>query len=303
MSTLQANNLFRLKALLNQALPVQDPVAPKTFRGKPVLSVYGLTSTQVQGLFPQARDRSYYVGAAVDLGWLVATPKNAPVDYTLSDAGETLAKASDTQFFELAHLTLRDNQKFYRLYSDEANRRSLVRAMQEAEPELARATIERRADTVVCWYDTIAAVRKGDSSALVQARRMSVTAEECRTVVDAYQQSDASFVEKFKAFVARVFSPACAVTGLAVEPALRAYPLDIRRVGEPYNGVVLDGRLGALFEKGLLTFDNDGAVRCSSKLADGDKLALGLVGAKMQFTPPAPMTKFLGYHRRHVFVR
>jgi predicted restriction endonuclease len=75
----------------------------------------------------------------------------------------------------------------------------------------------------------------------------------------------------------------CAVTGLAVPELLRAShikpwadcPADAERL-DVFNGLLLAPHLDAAFDRGFITFADDGELIVSSALGDADRRLLGL---------------------------
>lgn len=101
---------------------------------------------------------------------------------------------------------------------------------------------------------------------------------------------------------------ACAVTGIAVPELLRAShakpwvrcDTDQERLNV-FNGFLLCAHLDALFDQGLMTFDDQGASIYSGKLDTEtcSELSLG-PNIKLRWIA-AQHTPFLSWHRQHVF--
>ena len=100
----------------------------------------------------------------------------------------------------------------------------------------------------------------------------------------------------------------CAVTGLAVPELLRAshakpwaVSADAERL-DVHNGLLLAVHLDALFDRGLLTFDESGRGLLSGQLTSNAAEVLGLSGAslKLRYVRPAHLP-YLAYHRASVF--
>jgi hypothetical protein len=94
----------------------------------------------------------------------------------------------------------------------------------------------------------------------------------------------------------------CAVTGCSVEEVLRASHIkpwhccDNQERLNPENGLLLIANLDVLFDKFLITFDNDGRMLISDRIEEGFYQQLGLPGALRR--PPTPgQQSFLEYHR------
>jgi hypothetical protein len=68
----------------------------------------------------------------------------------------------------------------------------------------------------------------------------------------------------------------------------------------PFNGLLLTPNLDKLFDRGLITFREDGAIRISASLTPSDAQAVGVhAGLKLRSMPDE--TK--GYLKRHVSER
>jgi HNH endonuclease len=98
----------------------------------------------------------------------------------------------------------------------------------------------------------------------------------------------------------------CAVVGCTVEAALRASHIkpwhqssDSERL-DPANGLLLVANLDALFNDGLITFDNDGQMLLSNELTQKDRSLLRLKG-RLKKKPSARQRKYLRFHRNAEF--
>lgn len=68
-----------------------------------------------------------------------------------------------------------------------------------------------------------------------------------------------------------------------------------------YNGFLLSANLDALFDKGLITFDDEGKIVISSML---QKLDIASIGVNTETKPrwiDDQHKPFLEYHREHIF--
>lgn len=103
----------------------------------------------------------------------------------------------------------------------------------------------------------------------------------------------------------------CAVTGLDLTEVLRAShakpwadcQTDAERL-DVFNGFLFAPDLDALFDRGLISFDNDGAIQLSSKITSPQLTALRLVGLKtlrLRWITPNHLP-YLVWHRDKVFV-
>jgi hypothetical protein len=106
---------------------------------------------------------------------------------------------------------------------------------------------------------------------------------------------------------------ACAVTGIALPEVLRASHAkpwadcesDAERL-DVFNGFLLCANLDALFDRGLITFDDDGQMTLSgnlSKLSPEDRRKLGLTAPLRTRWLAPEHRKYLAWHRGKVFVQ
>jgi putative restriction endonuclease len=114
-------------------------------------------------------------------------------------------------------------------------------------------------------------------------------------------------------FRRRVMSvePVCRVTGLTDPSLLLASHVKPWRSCESgnerldgFNGLMLAPHADFLFDRGLIGFEDDGQIRWSSRIADGDWIRLGL--RESQRPPAKPLhpksRDYFGYHRSQVFL-
>ncbi|MBK5122060.1 HNH endonuclease [Burkholderia sp. R-69980] len=106
---------------------------------------------------------------------------------------------------------------------------------------------------------------------------------------------------KFRADLEREFANACAVTRLAVAPALRASHIvpwrdsvDAQRL-DPKNGLLLSANLDALFDRYMITFRPDGVLVVSTLLTPRDKEMLGPL-QNLQSQPCDRRAAYLKHH-------
>jgi len=108
----------------------------------------------------------------------------------------------------------------------------------------------------------------------------------------------------FREALIELWDGRCAVTGLTLPaPLLRAShakPWAIANDQErldPFNGLLLAVHLDALFDSGLMTFEDDGLATFSSKLSEPVRRALGIVD-RMSITHLLPgHLPYLRFHR------
>lgn len=102
---------------------------------------------------------------------------------------------------------------------------------------------------------------------------------------------------------------ACAVTGIDQPAVLRASHAkpwavceDDRERLNVFNGLLLTANLDALFDRGLITFDDEGVLRCSSLLTHGQLTSLQLMSDLKLCWIAQEHQPFLAWHREKVFV-
>lgn len=100
----------------------------------------------------------------------------------------------------------------------------------------------------------------------------------------------------------------CAVTGLDVSELLRASHIkpwaacesDVERL-DVFNGLLLAPHLDAAFDKGLLSFSDDGSMLRSAALSEQQWARLGIDGGGLRVALAEPHRAYLRWHRVHVF--
>lgn len=110
----------------------------------------------------------------------------------------------------------------------------------------------------------------------------------------------------FRASLLKTWGGACAVTGLTSPELLRASHIkpwsasNNRQRLSPSNGILLSANLDALFDRGLISFANDGEMLISTRITDEDRRSLGLP-MPLRRSPSPESIEFLEYHRQQVF--
>ncbi|MBD3672004.1 MAG: HNH endonuclease [Planctomycetaceae bacterium] len=111
----------------------------------------------------------------------------------------------------------------------------------------------------------------------------------------------------FRASVLQMWDHACAVTGCRVTDAIRASHIkpwkdsDNSERLDPMNGLPLIATLDALFDAGLISFEDSGEMIISEKISPNERTLLRLDGLKLRHDPPEEMTEYLAFHRRRFF--
>ena len=112
----------------------------------------------------------------------------------------------------------------------------------------------------------------------------------------------------FRDALLRYWGGACAVTGITVPEVLRASHCkpwadcdsDSERL-DVFNGLLLCANLDALFDRGLITFDDAGVIVLSPRLTASDREALDLSPSLRLRWITHPHLPYLDYHRLTVF--
>jgi len=112
----------------------------------------------------------------------------------------------------------------------------------------------------------------------------------------------------FRAGLLEYWEGRCAVTGLDIPELLRASHIkpwadcatDAERL-DVFNGVLLSPNLDAAFDRGFITFADDGAISISAELAEQEIAALALDRAMHVRAIAAGHRNYLRWHRQHVF--
>lgn len=100
----------------------------------------------------------------------------------------------------------------------------------------------------------------------------------------------------------------CAVTGCTLSSILKASHIKpwaisspIERL-DPFNGLLLAPNLDALFDLGLITFDDDGSLVMSPTISEADKTSLGLTEQMKLRKVNGAHKAYLLYHRENHFI-
>jgi len=107
---------------------------------------------------------------------------------------------------------------------------------------------------------------------------------------------------KFREDLMRLWDSACAVTGCTVPEVLRASHVKPWRKCsnkerlDSQNGLLLGANLDALFDDGLISFEDDGEMLVSDHITTKDRSELGL-GRKLRKVLSELLKGYLGYHR------
>jgi len=108
---------------------------------------------------------------------------------------------------------------------------------------------------------------------------------------------------RFRSDLETAWNGQCAVLGLSTRALLRASHIkpwsqstDKERL-DPENGILLTAHLDALFDNGLISFDDDGAIVLSRDIDIEERKLLKLDGCVLKKIPSSAMKRYLSYHR------
>jgi hypothetical protein len=111
----------------------------------------------------------------------------------------------------------------------------------------------------------------------------------------------------FRTEVLAKWDERCAVTGCEILEIVRASHIkpwadstNAERL-DPYNGLPLCAHIDALFDRGLISFSDDGALLVSKEVQERLPKRIGL-GKGLLEEPPQPTKEYLKYHRERVFL-
>ena len=114
----------------------------------------------------------------------------------------------------------------------------------------------------------------------------------------------------FRSALMDYWEKSCAVTGVQNPTLLRASHIvpwatcesDEERLNV-HNGLLLVATLDAAFDAGLITFDDDGRILISSRLAESDQTSAGIGPDLKLARMNDEIKKRLGWHRLNLFVK
>lgn len=111
----------------------------------------------------------------------------------------------------------------------------------------------------------------------------------------------------YRAEVMAAWGDGCAVTGCAISELLRASHIrpwaasnNTQRL-DSENGLMLAAHLDALFDRGLISFGDDGRMMVAKAISKEAKAVWG-VGEALRRKPSGRLSEYLAYHRERVFV-
>lgn len=112
---------------------------------------------------------------------------------------------------------------------------------------------------------------------------------------------------KYREDLFELWGGACAVTGSNVECVLIASHIKPWAISsreektDRYNGILLSSNVDKLFDQGLITFKDSGAIRRSKRILNDDLAKLGISGCERIKSLKEDHYKFLDFHRKNIF--
>ncbi|MCG2592213.1 HNH endonuclease [Ramlibacter sp. XY19] len=113
---------------------------------------------------------------------------------------------------------------------------------------------------------------------------------------------------RFREDLLRFWGDKCAVTNLSCPELLRASHVKPwatstpKQRRDPHNGLLLAAHLDAMFDKGLISFDDGGKMLISPRLAREERDYFGLPRS-LRAAPGTALKAYLAHHRSQVFDR
>lgn len=165
----------------------------------------------------------------------------------------------------------------------------------EMHPELVEALVE------LGWVTCTATHTSLEDIAQAQEDHDFATSTEREALVQARIGQGPFRIELLK------YWGACAVSGVSEPAVLRASHVKPWRDAsnserlDPANGLLLSAHLDALFDVGLITFDDDGLIQISPLLAAEDMFKLGVLPTLRLRHVAIERDEYMKYHRNFVF--
>jgi len=109
---------------------------------------------------------------------------------------------------------------------------------------------------------------------------------------------------KYQDSLERLWNGACAVTGCKIREILRASHIKAWKCAtneerlDAQNGLLLTANLDAAFERGLISFTENGNMLVSDRLSEAERTRLGIPRPLVK-SPSAAQAEFLGFHRNY----
>jgi hypothetical protein len=113
---------------------------------------------------------------------------------------------------------------------------------------------------------------------------------------------------RFRTNVLQLWGNCCAVTKSATKAAIRASHLKPWRISndrerlDPLNGLPLVASFDALFDAGLISFEDSGKLIVSSLLSEEERRIFGIIHkSRLSKKPPQKTAEYLAFHRENCF--
>jgi hypothetical protein len=114
---------------------------------------------------------------------------------------------------------------------------------------------------------------------------------------------------RFRKDLIEYWNSKCALTKCKTVAALKASHIKPWRACtnnerlDSNNGLLLIANLDSLFDKGLISLNNEGQVLISSILSEKEKVFFNLNKYSLRKKPNRTMQNYLSYHRKHIFIK
>lgn len=139
-----------------------------------------------------------------------------------------------------------------------------------------------------------------DLRAIISKRKVDSTSKEA--LIDARVGQGA-----FRSSVLRLWNNRCSVTGSSTLDAIRASHIKPWRNStneerlDPANGLPLVANLDALFDAGMISFEDSGRMLVSSKLLLSEQEIYCVIGKTLKKKPTDKTASYLNYHRNNIY--
>ena len=239
--------------------------------------------------------------AITDSGWQVSSITNKD-EYI----------CSNSYFSELATIKKLDNSRFGLNFRRELNSADFIKEAEKL-PKENEFYIFTAADS---WNATNLLRRAAELYSVMPDNPLNEYQKKIKELSNSeIQKTEADRLVKervgqdiYRNALIKYWQGSCAVTGCTLNDALRASHAkpwkdcssDAERLNV-YNGFLLTANLDALFDKGYISFTDEGLIMISSTLEHSDLKGLGLSPNMKLRWLEEPHKEFLKYHREHIW--
>jgi hypothetical protein len=162
-----------------------------------------------------------------------------------------------------------------------------------------RDLVEQAAKFILSVVQDIEPLKEADIEEL--NRRKNLSATDRQALISARRGQG-----QFRRDLEKIWNARCAVTGCTVTQVLRASHIKPWKDAEDEerldgnNGLLLTATLDGLFNSGLISFDDQGAIQIASSVSPADRQLLMLDGMKLSKPPSNGQREYLKIHRRRL---